>query len=380
MSRNKKQYRFKEAAKFKEVADPKKASAATDASKDPKKESEAAPKEGEESGMESGKDSAPKSDGGAPVGKDTPAPAAGSKKQADVKPADGAAAAGKDPSKLAPEADPQAGANSADEQKDQDLLKKMVGEYLSPDEMSSEDVMALATEIYGAFNQMGYPIDKAMSAVGYVMKYAQWCAAQQTPEADQQSNVATTEDSPNAAPAAAATGKPGVAPAGDKPQEGAPSEAAPAPGKPGDQAPPAKDGDAAPKEGEAAPAEGDAPPAADGKKKPAPAFGKEAAAPIDLKAENAALKERLVAIEAKEHLETSMREAKLPEQTKKACREALGDVRTKKYVDDKFKVFVEAYKSGLSVGSETGALPFVVSSEKKTNSGKKAISFSDCVK
>lgn len=259
----------------------------------------------------------------------------------DVAPAKGGG--DKDPSKLhaesegdkaPPEAPAKKGGEHDDEDKDKALIAKMLKDHLGDEESSSEEIMKMAKEMYEGYKELGYEAEEAMKCAGHSMKLAKHLASKETKENAE--NESKEEDKTEAVP--------------------------PVPEDKKDAAPDKDDGDKkeeSHKEGES-----------DDDSK------KESNALIAAKAENAALKEQLKTIEIQKHLETVLTESKLPRSVTTMFRESIGTPKSAKQIDDSFKIFVEAYKAGQ--GSETDSLPFVVSTEKKTSSGKKSLDFSDC--
>lgn len=128
--------------------------------------------------------------------------------------------------------------------------------------------------------------------------------------------------------------------------------------------PPAKDDDADDKDGDK-----------DGDEKPAKESHKEAKAMLKLEGEVASLRESVRKYEIREHLETKLKESKLPTSVTKRFREAVANAKSIKEIDEKFNLFLEGFKLAGDAG-------FVTSIEKgtlKESNNKAASSLDDCV-
>lgn len=98
---------------------------------------------------------------------------------------------------------------------------------------------------------------------------------------------------------------------------------------------------------------------------------------IAVKAENAALKEKLAKIELDKYVDSKLAESKLTRENTKKFREACGDIKTQKDFDTKFKVWItakEAAQGELDLSSWTMPEKQVVVERSE------ALNFSDCVK
>lgn len=114
-----------------------------------------------------------------------------------------------------------------------------------------------------------------------------------------------------------------------------------------------------------------------GKKESAKApAAKESETLIKLTAENAALKETIKKTEIENHLEKTLKESGLPMQVTKKFRECVGKPKSTAEIDEKFKIFNEAYR----VGGEADELGFVITAEKQETSQGGGLDLSDCVK
>jgi len=102
---------------------------------------------------------------------------------------------------------------------------------------------------------------------------------------------------------------------------------------------------------------------------------KESAAELKLKGENARLREQLAARELNEHIDTKLRESKLPMAVTKRFRESLKAPRSKAEVDEKFNLFIEGYRQ--AGGGEAEGLDFIVGMEKG-GEPVEGVSFADC--
>jgi hypothetical protein len=81
-----------------------------------------------------------------------------------------------------------------------------------------------------------------------------------------------------------------------------------------------------------------------------------------LRGENAALKEKLAKIVIAEHLEKTLKESGLTMSVTKKFREMVEGAKSKKEIDDKFKLFMEGYKA---TGGEAGSsFDFMIQPEK----------------
>ncbi len=259
-------------------------------------------------------------------------------KEADDKKKDAAPNKGeggeKDPSKLAAESEGEQvpakkDGEHSDEEQDKALIKKMIGEYLGQEEMENEEMMAMGKEVMEAYSEMGYGADEALKAAGHSMRLAKHMAGKQAKEAGEAEENKEGEEKKECAPDMK------------------------------------KDSDEK-KESEAKESE-------ENKE----AASKEAASVLELKAEIAALKENLKKINVEKHLETVLKESSLPRSVTQVFKTHLGEPKSTKEIDEKFKLFVETYKA--TKGSETDGVSFVFSTEK-TGEKRKQISFADCLK
>jgi hypothetical protein len=277
----------------------------------------------------------------------------------------------KDPSKLASEADPAApsdGADAtgdhADAAQDMALIKKMIAEYLSDDDMNSEEIQKMSKEAYEAYVEMGYEADEAMKCAGHSMKLAKHMASKQSEGAEVDDAPPKPEGDEQQPPP-----KPG----GDKKAAAKKDDAADAKDKSSatDDEQEAKEDES--KEDEAMEAKEDENKEDESKEK------KESAAVIKLKGEMTAMREKLAKYEAEKHLEKLLETSGLPSRVQKACRESVGETRTLKFVEEKVKIFVEAYKVSADIRENDG-LQYVVSAEKKpSKDAKKDTNFADCL-
>jgi len=126
------------------------------------------------------------------------------------------------------------------------------------------------------------------------------------------------------------------------------------------------------KKGDDAAADGDD---AEKPAKPAKESHKEAKAMLKLEGEVASLRESVRKYEIKEHLESKLKESKLPVSVTKRFREAVKAAKSVKEIDEKFELFLEGFKMAGDEG-------FVTSVEKGTlrESNKTSVSsLDDCV-
>lgn len=105
---------------------------------------------------------------------------------------------------------------------------------------------------------------------------------------------------------------------------------------------------------------------------------KESAAIVKLKGENAKLKESIAAIDVAKHLDETLRESGLRMEITKKFRDIIGTPKSKKDIDEKFKLFVEGYKT---VGGEADSYDWLATATEKTshNTGENGlVDLSDC--
>lgn len=106
---------------------------------------------------------------------------------------------------------------------------------------------------------------------------------------------------------------------------------------------------------------------------------KESAEVIKLKGENAKLKESLAAIDVQKHLDTTLRESGMRMDVTKKFRDILGTPKSKKEIDEKFKLFVEGYRN--SIGGEADSYDWLATSTEKSIhqvNDNSVVDLSDC--
>jgi hypothetical protein len=97
---------------------------------------------------------------------------------------------------------------------------------------------------------------------------------------------------------------------------------------------------------------------------------------VKLAAEVASLRGKLDAIELRDHIDSSLRESKLPMAASKKFRECLKGVKSKKEVTEKLNVFKEAFR----LGGEADGGGFILGAEKTNGAGSDdGMNFADCV-
>lgn len=241
----------------------------------------------------------------------------------DTKPADGAGdASGHD-----------------DEQKDIELIKKMIAQYLgSGDEEPGAEEMEMAMEAYGHNKEMGMAEDESLKQAAYAVKLAKHMSKK----------------------------KEGFPPKKDaKPVDGDKSEAPPKK----DEVEESKEcGDEMKKESEVKESE-------ENKEK------KESNKVVELTGKLSLLESQIKAFQIRDHLDKVCRESGLGMSATKKFRD-LEDIKSAKSeseIDKLFKVFKEAATHG---GEADEKYNFVIQAEKisHSSSGKKSLSFEDCVK
>lgn len=102
---------------------------------------------------------------------------------------------------------------------------------------------------------------------------------------------------------------------------------------------------------------------------------------LRLKGENAKLREALAKIELTGHLDKTLKESGLPMAVTKKFRESVSVIKSKKEIDDKFKIFMEGYKFSSPAGDgSVGFTDAILNSEKQEmrEGDKASINFSDC--
>jgi len=106
---------------------------------------------------------------------------------------------------------------------------------------------------------------------------------------------------------------------------------------------------------------------------------KESAEVIKLKGENAKLKESIAAIEVAKHLDETLRESGLRMEVTKKFRDIVGTPKSKKEIDEKFKLFVEGYRN--SIGGEVDGYEWLATTTEKAaphTSENGLVDLSDC--
>jgi hypothetical protein len=105
---------------------------------------------------------------------------------------------------------------------------------------------------------------------------------------------------------------------------------------------------------------------------------KESAAVLVLKGENAKLKESLAAIEVEKHVDATLRDSGLRMEITKKFRESCGKFKSTKDFDEKFKLFVEGYRS---IGGEADSYDWLATATEKAvaRTGENGlVDLSDC--
>lgn len=205
-----------------------------------------------------------------------------------------------------------------DEAQDIELIKQMLDEYVGKGD-HAEETMKQAKEAYEAACAEGLPKEEAMKCAGSALKMAAIMKKK--------------------AEAAKADGKDGA----DQKDDGKKSDE-------GDD-----DGDE------------------DDKKE---SDKKVESVVIGLKAENAALKEKLAGIEVEKYIDSKLAESKLTRENTKKFREAAGEIKNKKDFDTKFKVWITAKEA---THGEVDSSLWEMPEKSSTGKSSEALNFADCV-
>jgi hypothetical protein len=224
--------------------------------------------------------------------------------------------------------DPTQDPDHEDSQQDIELIKSLLQQYCGSDEPSEEECQAMHQALENA-KEMGMEGKEAEACAGNSMKMAKHVAAKQAKEAEE-------AEGDDATPTPASP-----APKGKK-------AAAPAP--------------------KAAPANADADTDTDDNTQE----GKLESRLIRLEADNAKLLTEVNANKLEKHVDKSLRESGLPKAAQKKFRECIGEAKSTKSVDEKLKIFKEAFGVG---GGES-----VIVNPEKSGGGEAGFSFADCVK
>jgi hypothetical protein len=105
---------------------------------------------------------------------------------------------------------------------------------------------------------------------------------------------------------------------------------------------------------------------------------KESAVVLKLKGENAKLKESLASIEVEKHVDATLRDSGLRMEITKKFRESCGKFKSTKDFDEKFKLFVEGYRS---IGGEADSYDWLATATEKavSRTGENGlVDLSDC--
>lgn len=229
--------------------------------------------------------------------------------------------------------DPTQDPDHADVQQDIELIKSLLAQYCGSEDPSDEECQAMHQAMENA-KEMGLKGKEAEETAGHAMKMAKHVAQKQAKEAEE------SEEADGDVPPPAAGKKPAPAPG---------KKAAPAPSDGGDADADADDSDNA-QEG----------------KKMESRIAK-------LEARNAVLEARDSKREMEAHTLKSLRESGLPKHAQKKFLECAGEARSTKAIDEKIKLFKEAF----GVASQDG---FIVNPEKGGEGSSEGFSFADCLK
>lgn len=262
-----------------------------------------------------------------------------------------------------PAADQDAHADvHADQDQDVALIKSMLDKHMGDGQHDEADA-AMMQKALKAANKMGLQGEEAEKAAAHHVQMSKHIA-QSEAEGAQDGDADDAQ-----APAAPAQKKPmpkkPAAPAADAPAEESEAES---------------ESEAHEAEAESEESESESEAEAEAHKKEK---GKKEAASksevIRLKAENAALKERLAKIDLEKHIEKKLSESGLPRSATKVLKESIGEVKTAAEFDKALKLFTEARKSALGGEAEDGFEDVFANPEKHVagDDAGEGISFAD---
>lgn len=229
-----------------------------------------------------------------------------------------------------------------DAAQDQELIMKMLRKYLG--DGFSDDDKAMASEAYKQAQSMGMEGDEAMKCAGYNMKMAKHMQAQQA----KSGGVPKQDKAPGDAPVDSAQQSESAD--GEQPEQ----KTKPKPVGGAGAVPGAQQHSEAEKQKESA---------RGGNKM------------VEMAAEVARLRQELDGMKLKEHVETVLKESKLPMAATKKFRECIKGVRSVKEVSDKLAVFKEAF----SMGGKADDGGWIYGAEKQGASTESSSGFGDCV-